>query len=379
MLDTIALATPSIPEEIAIALESRAVCRQANDLKTGEQLYSLVSGKIEGSYDHRMMYRIERERWVSKGNKPPERVPCEPFIHIEGSIHKSMLGHNVYGGTSDLKPAAQWLQHRIQDIIGIEFPLDAPWWKVRRVDVAHIYQMPSFEAVTEFFMGFKNGDFPRRKVTNHASESFYAAGRTTTVKAYHKGPEFSKNDRKRLSHLVKLGTFSASELNSLQTLANQILRAEVEIKSKKLLYDFGYEPLVHEISTDYLNKTYDSELFKLLRIGDKKQMETVREAQAVQRRLHEVYSNRLASVLFGVWMQLSALGEDSYKRSAPRSTFYLQRKQLIDAGCSWHDTDVILKHHSLIPQGFSLLRGTQWHLNSEHERVTELLAPYRAA
>lgn len=213
----------------------------------------------------------------------------------------------------------------------------------------------------------------------YGSDGFAAPGSTTCVKAYHKGVEFSKRDRKRLAKLVKLGQFHATDLNSLQFLANKILRVEVEIKKQKLLYDFGVEPLVHELSTDYLNKTYTSELFKLLRLGNQKQMETVREAAAVERRLNELYSSQLARNLYATWVNFSTLGEDHFKKSYPRRTFYRQRKQLIEANCSWHDTDVILRDHSLIPRGFILHLGGKWHLDSEHPKVIESLAPYRAA
>ena len=56
-------------------------------------------------------------------------------------------------------------------------------------------------------------------------------------------------------------------IKALQRLADNRLRAEVQINAEKLAYDFGHFPLVSEITDDYLKKVHDDEVFKLLREG----------------------------------------------------------------------------------------------------------------
>jgi hypothetical protein len=86
----------------------------------------------------------------------------------------------------------------------------------------------------------------------------------------------------------------------------------------------------------------------------------------------------VASSLFATWVQFSALGEDESRKDMKRATFYLHRKQLQDAGVSWHGADVaIVNRTSLIPAGFSPVRADLRRLTSLDPLVVTLLAPYR--
>ncbi|WP_144675083.1 phage/plasmid replication protein, II/X family [Desulfitobacterium sp. LBE] len=172
-------------------------------------------------------------------------------------------------------------------------------------------------------------------------------GRTTTVKAYHKGVEFAKHDRKRLYRYLGL-----DKLNELQNFANQILRVEVEIKSLKLRNDFGELPLVSEITQDYLSNIYEKEVFKLLR-DSVEEAKVCRTAQAVEKRLYASYSSATAGALLGTWYRLATLGEQFVRNHLPKATFYRHRKQLLDVGVSWIETDVILKEYGKVPFGFT--------------------------
>jgi II/X family phage/plasmid replication protein len=246
-------------------------------------------------------------------------------------------------------------------------------WKVHRVDWAECYQLPSFESCSEYFRGLNASDYPRRSVNRYGNSGLYAPGCTTATKFYHKGVEFAKHDRTRLRNLLK-----PTELNDLQHFANTVIRVEVEIKAEKLRYDFGDLPIAAQITQDYLLKVFDSEVYRILREGQK-EMEIVRNARLVEARLYQVYKPALAGVLLGTWFRFSTLGEDAVKKALSKPTFYRQRKQLVEAGCDWHQTDVRLVEASLIPQGFTLRRGTQWHLSEQDPKVLEQLAPYIAA
>jgi II/X family phage/plasmid replication protein len=219
----------------------------------------------------------------------------------------------------------------------------------------------------------QGASFPRRKARKYDLETVFFAGRTTTIKAYHKGPEFYQHDHKRLkNHLDPI------ELKILQDRAHCILRLETSIKTKKLADDFkGTKPLVGEITQKYLESVHDREVARLLKEGTT-DMETVRTHKEVSRRLEVTYNESplLANILFGTWLQLATLGEKEVKRKMSPRTYYRQRKQLTDAAVSWQTTDVYVAKHSAIPFGFSPVRNDPRRLQGEAIEVQSMLRPY---
>ena len=107
-------------------------------------------------------------------------------------------------------------------------------------------------------------------------------------------------------------------------------------------------------------------------------MTTVRLEKEVSARLFAAYSPELAGSLYGMWVRLSAHGEKEVKKSMKLPTFYRKRKQLVEAGCSWAGTDIVIKHSS-IPVGFSLRRADPRRDTIEDPRITDLLARWREA
>lgn len=380
-LDTLGLRSPFLSEDVATAIENQCILRQGVDLNTGDVIYSITTGSLEGSHDSRISIKVEREIWQAseivdkqgiKKKSQPIRVPCEPYIYLEASVHKALVGHNVCGGPQGFIESAHWLIGLVGDLLGVQLP-DPEIWMVRRIDTAEVFQMPSYEACEEYFRGLNSADYPRRSVTRYGTSGIYAQGSTSTLKFYHKGPEFQKHDRKRLVKILK-----TEKLFELIDLAHRTIRVEVEIKTRKLENDFGYSPLVREITEEYINRVYDTEVQRFLKEGAK-ELELVRDAQAVQRRLREVYDDRLAGLLFGTWYQLTTLGEDFVKKSYAKRTFYRQRKQLVDASISWHGTDVILReNHSAVPVGFSPTRSDPRRNVIELPEVRDKLAPIRS-
>jgi hypothetical protein len=66
------------------------------------------------------------------------------------------------------------------------------------------------------------------------------------------------------------------------------------------------------------------------------------------------------------------------KRDA--STFYRQRRQLLDAGCAWNASDVqIVPRCSAIPAGFSPVRRDPHRLTEEADEVKHKLQTYSRA
>jgi II/X family phage/plasmid replication protein len=427
VLDTLRLASPPITEDEAQRIEALCVLKSATDLATGEELYALTTGSLSGSWDDRVSVRVEREEWHSQTITDSSHVrsthtddsgqrhygtgrekdrsarvartatykrPCAPYLIIEGSVHKAMLGHNVYGGPLPPVLTACWFVDDVARRLGVPLPY-AEDWRVLRVDWAEAYELPSAAACSEFVSGLNMAEFPRRKVIRFGCESLMVPSRTAAFKCYHKGPEFEKHDLPRLRQYAAVTAREADrqegpqkvqfvplafiELDALRERASRILRFETSIKAQRLADDFEGKVTVLQLTETYLEETHDREADRLLKEGAA-EMETVRTHLEVSRRLEEKYSNELARALFGTWMQFSALGERVVKDKLPPRTFYRQRKQLQEAGCSWHGADVaIVSRCSEIPAGFSPVRRDPRRLTLMADEVSYKLGTYDRA
>jgi II/X family phage/plasmid replication protein len=403
MLDTVLLESPSIDAEKAAQIEAFLKTRRQVDNQTGEVEYQFVSGSLRGSWDSSVAVNVKRQRWVSRkdfrraaGRVSTTLEDCLPYLTIEGSVHKAILGHNVYGGSLDPVASCRWFVSDVSRRLGLELPC-ADAWMVSRMDWAEVFDLGSFVGCTEYIHGLRLANYPRRKPYTYGDESLMFPGSTTTMKAYHKGIEFSRHDFARLSRCVvepeitnvrQFGDVKLVEVvkeavyydvAALQDTANRLLRFEVSIKSRKLKADFGEQPTVVMMTRDYLEGVHDGETARIVREG-KDDMETVRKHNEVNTRLHQVYDARLANDLFGVWLQLAALGEKATRQHIPRSTFYRLRKQLQDAGISWNAADVqVIESASAIPVGFSPVRSDPRRLIDESPEVVSALRPYLLA
>jgi II/X family phage/plasmid replication protein len=402
MIDTVTLQSPYLSEhdaeQIALACERRSALVVA----TGEKLYEFTSGSLAGSWDSRVSVRVEREEWVAEAPSVAARMSstggsdvevvrvegqqvarstgvrrlrpvvtkqeCPPYIVIEGSVHKALLGHNVYGGPCAPALSLAWFVDDVAKRLGVALPYSEDW-TAKRVDWAEAYELPNFEACQEFVGGLNMAKFPRRSVDRYGETGLYSPGRTTTIKIYHKGPEFHKHDKPRLRRCL----VDDMEIYELQARANCILRFETEIKARKLSDDFDGKPSVALLTQEYCERVHDREAGRLLKEANN-DMETVRTNQAVSRRLHEMYDDRLANTLFGTWFQLAALGEVVVKKSMTKPTYYRQKKQLSEAAISWLASDVyVVPTGSAIPFGFSPVRGDRHRMTDEHPIVSEKL------
>lgn len=370
-LDTVRLKTPSMARSIVdkIKAQGESYCRLRND--TGELVWEITRTNLQGSFDSRIMVKPMYEDCTKSKSGKPEWHPSPPYLVIECSIAKAFHGHNVFGAIEDLSTAAERLRELLQGLLGIRLPHTRKW-TVQRVDWAENFQLP-YQAVQEFFEGIYHVAFPRRKMQKYSNEAVFIPGTTTTIKLYHKGPEFEKHDRKRL-YVVLRGLHqqnrpknaptdwahrqASRKVAALQRLANNRLRAEVEIHAEKLDYDFGHKPKVHEVSTEYLQQVFDKEIARLLREG-KDGVQTVRTSLAVRDRLDQRYSLELAGLLHGFWLNLATHGEEDTRKRHPRATFYRRRKQLVDAGVSWLATDMQLieRQGQMLPPDFSPVRA----------------------
>jgi II/X family phage/plasmid replication protein len=343
---------------------------------------------LPGSWSEQVSVRVERSELRpdnavvrallsaglrSERKKMPVLVTTAPYLVVEGSVHKALMGHNVYGGPLDFQAASRWFLADVARRLGVDLP-DGLLWQVFRADWAEVYRLPSFEAVQEYLGCLNHAAYPRREVGRYGQHSLHAGGYTTAVKFYHKGVEFADHDAKRLRHIL-----DSEQLERLQMEANRLLRVEVAVKLRKLRAEFGGKtPVVADVTREYLEDIHDREASTLLREGQS-EMETVRTFREVDARLRSHYGNALGSTLFSTWTRFATLGEKHAREQMKRATYFLHKKQLLEAGCAWHVTDVMLIEHSAIPKGFSPIRSNPLRLVSESPHVTVQLAPYRLA
>ena len=366
--DTIKLRSPALDVNLIRSVEAQCLLRSGENMATGEVLYEIFSGELLGSWDSRISVVPKYEDYVINKNGRPELRPCEPYLLIEASVHKVFCGHNVYGGPTDFQLVCSEFVVLLEKLLNIDLP-PARWWTVHRVDVALVYRLPK-AACKEFFDGMQLVSFPRRKKGAAKYDmALYFAGKTTTVKFYHKGSEFAVHERSRLrnffqnmfAHIYGVDDREnrsrvERKITALQRLADSRLRVEVEIHSDKFQYDFEKNPSVAEVTDAYLQQVYDKEVEKLLREG-KQAMDTVRDTNGVMRRLKNMYGNLNGQRLYGFWSMMCTLGDEVTRQHFPKATFYRHRKHLEEAGVSWHGTNlVVIANDSLVPVDFSPVR-----------------------
>lgn len=356
-VDTIKLKAYITPE-LASEIQNSCVRRMAIDCSTGDLQYMITTGQLEGTYDSRISIRLDRD------------IEC--FITVECSIHKIILGHNVYGGSEDLQAMVSYLHGKLQELLSVDFPYMPSEWMLMRIDLAEIYDLNSFEAVQDWIKGLNSCQFPRRVVQRYGSHGIAAYGRVTGLKIYHKGPDFWAHDRKRLKDC----NFDVDEL---QERANKILRVEVEIKGRKLKDMNGQRyPLIGQVSMEELAGVYDREVKRFLKEGES-DMNLVRNTVDVRTRLFQLHSESLASSLLATWYQLTTVGEETVKEKMKKSKYYNHIKYLKQAGVSWHGTDIVMLEDTLVPKDFSPVRTDIRRVSGEASELQEKLRPYRIA
>lgn len=364
--DTVKLRSPYIDPSIMSRIEQQCILRSGMHMGTGEVLYELHAGELLGSWDSRIGIKPMHEEHQADKNGTVRMHPCEPYLLVEASVHKAMLGHNVYGGPTDFRKACCDLIALVEKLLQTDMP-GADCWTVHRVDVANVFDLPA-SAIKQFFASMQLLSFPRRgKKAMKCATSIYFPGKTTTVKFYHKGPEFRVHDLARLRRFFKIlfsHLYGPSEtlldrvdrkVNALQRLADKRLRVEVEIHADKLQYDFGRNPTVAEVSDEYLQRIHDNEIERVLREG-KQGMDTVRTEEAVWQRLQQNHPAKLAHVLHAFWQVMAVRGDEKARERYTKPTFYRNRKLLEESGVSWRGSDVFIVANDSAIHDFAPLR-----------------------
>lgn len=362
LIDTIKL-KGIITDDIFHKISSQLTLKQCIDLKVGEAIYTFTSGQLEGSYDSKISLNLKYD--------------LENIIFVECSLHKIILGHNVFGGSDDVLSQIKYLHNLIENAFDVFLNFDYWEWEVFRVDIAHCFKLPSPESVVEYIRILSNADFPRRKINRYQDESIATYGSTTAIKFYNKGIEFGKHDRKKLKSLLDY-----EKLQYIQLKANCILRVEVEIKHRKLKDLFCKNPNVLELSKKFnmLLELKNNEVKKFLREGNYG-MKIYKKANEVEQRIYNLFSGVLASSLIATWYMLTTQGETKVKEKINKRTFYRHRKLLVDNGISWKGTDVVLRSDlmKLIPDDFQPYSDNKYCLNDECQEMKKELGIFRVA
>lgn len=385
MIDTVKVQSPSISEALARDLEHRLDVKSSHgavDFDTGERsvLYELYSGQVRDDRNlHGVNLRIMRTRIVKDldataiGASRTKTVACKPYLWMEGSVHKAMLGHNVWGGPRELAPSVSWLVLDVSRRLGLELPR-YDTWDLMRADWAETYDLGSFDHVQEYIRSLNSCRFPRREPQRYGDNSLSFPGRTSAVRIYHKGPEFAGESFRRLSRV-----FARDELEQLAQMSHRTLRVEVSVKRPKIS---EYHPLtskIPHIQTDWIRETHNKEVKKVIREADS-DLTIVRDSQVVLRRLGTVYAGRgrLVRSLFSTWVQLSALGDNSVKASMKEWSYYDHRRKLLDAGCAWTGSDVRVLDADRLPMSDFVPVSTDLRCSSsEHPEISRLLEEHR--
>jgi len=316
MYDTISIRSPHIPDLIYLQIVQATKRLEQIDMETGEVLWQVTTAELVGSYDSRMQIRF------MSGNK----------IMITGSPHKFILGHNVLGGPDDIRACCRYLVSLAMYRLGIKLPLWAEW-ELMRADVTYCFGLASQAEVKEFFKMMRGCTYPRREAMNFGLNSVYFKGAATTLKAYNKGPEFRVHDKPRLKKLNSTSQlYTKANLNLLEKVGDRIVRWEVEVRKRKLVYD-KINNMCGNLNDWYFEKVYIDEVCKVMKEGAQ-EMEIVRSIDDVKTRLKDVYPGRKANNLFGIWSRIQMESEATVKNSVSQPTWWRYTKDLAAAGVS---------------------------------------------
>jgi II/X family phage/plasmid replication protein len=369
LIDTLILKSPYITRDLADRITNMCEYRVGVDLNSGVMLYEITTGSLNNSYNHKISIKVStkefkstvlNQKFMNKNMKLQTITTleeCEPYIQIEGSVHKALLGHNCFDGPTDVYNSCKYFIMLVENLLDIKFNLDYNKWELIKIDRSEVFELPTFKNIKEWINSINvNINYSRRKVMKYHNDSFEIPGSTTTFKLYHKGIEFKKHDYKRLSKYI-----NKSDLQNIYEKALKLIRVEISIKHRKLKDDFKKDKIyINEINQEYLDKCYDSEIKKVFK-EDICDMDVVRNCYDVNERLNNTYSKRKAGSLIGTWYKLTTIGEIETLKTMTETTYYRHKQELLNAKISWIGTDIIIKKSVL---DFIPIRNSKYILNS---------------
>lgn len=332
MLDTVVITTEYITEDQYTVIQDQLQARTGTSMATGELEYLRFVASIPVITSGAVIRcTVDTTKWVKEpGQKAPHRTRCKS-LRVEGSVHKAMHIHNVYGGEPEPLKAIQWLIGTVSHLLEVDLP-SLEHWQVARLDFAASFDLASLDNVRGWIRAKSLVVYPRREVNFYSDLGLESKGSTTTLRAYAKGPQFHKEGG--YSKMLQLTDPSRSF--DVSRIAQRVLRCEIELKPPKL------EQMITnaaDLTEDMLRSVYEDEWRKFLRPIEE-DSRIAHTAYEVASRLQGKYPGAWFS-LYGVWCILAIRGEQWYRQNVGASTWRGQRSKLEAAKVSWESTNVL--------------------------------------
>jgi len=332
MIDTVVLVTEHLtPEQYQIIMPQLQL-RTGTSLVTGEVSYErYVESLAVPRTGAQIRVTVDTAKWIKMpGEKSPHKILMNS-LRIEGSVHKAMHGHNVYGGEPSPQDCLPWLLATVGEMLSCKLP-NLEWWKVCRIDFAASFDLGNLENVRGWIRAKSLVVYPRRQVDFFGDLGLQAVGTTTTLRAYAKGTQFHKEG----GYQALLKATSPDRAFEVSRIADRTLRCEVEVKAPKL------DKLINnasDLTEGTLRSIYEEEWRKLLRPIDS-ESRMAHTALEVANRLAASFPDNWIG-LYMVWCTLAVRGEGWYRQHVDRSTWSKQRRKLEAASVSWESTNVL--------------------------------------
>jgi len=360
LIDTVCFLTPILPSLYVEKIKRNLKIYSCVDCSTGEILYNFSTGIVKGSYDSSINLKINADNSI--------KITC--------SIHKVLLGYNIAYGSDNLVLLANCLKKILYDALDVKLP-DVMLWELLQVDYTLTYNLHTQDNVEHYINSLKNAEYARRNAKHYNNNGLQVPGATTVIKFYNKQKEFVEHDYIKIKKAVGQGV-----ADNLLTLANGLLRIEVSIRSRKLkqiftntvfrkeqyrifknaVNAFGMQSVQAQNATSLLDKNkvtlkdfriekiikvWESEVLKVIK--DKNNVVLVNKDNLVLDRLTTLFSTRKVSSLYSFWTLLSTRGEAYVKSVYKKATYFRLRKELIESGISWKDTNIYIRtDHNVI-------------------------------
>ncbi len=322
------------------------------NMKTDFLEFCYTNFKTSHSYDYQVQWRIDNKHYeTSDKGKGCIQVTGEPYLRLEFSAPKILLGHNVDSiDQESMLEACLMVQNMFEAMTGVILPRPGEWF-LYRMDICANYIFNSLSEVPAYIRYLQRLDYPRRLPSLYKDKGLYFASRHNTLKIYAKGPEFKAHDLCRFSQ-NKNTTDNALSLDGklLQRRANNILRFEVELKNRLRYliaqWEFKHETLILKFkhwpqfcdALEIIDGCKEMEMvMKKFLIGEETK---VMRSDDVMQKLESIYGRRAARSYFATYVQLVTLGQAEVKRRVPKTTYYNACKAFRDCNISIIVSDV---------------------------------------
>lgn len=318
----------------------------------GEVVFEYDNGQVKYSWNYNVLYKFTDEYWTyDDKNKMPYLESGIPYIQFEFSVPKVLCGHNLHSyGLSSVLDACWLVSKGFEKVYGVTLPPFRLWY-CYRLDTCANFLLEGLGQVRNYLEYLQKLHYPRREPLRYGT-GIYFPSRTNTLKIYGKGWEFKKHDRTRLE------LFDCD--NELQTLANCILRVEIENK-RKIRYEIEkYNAESKENAVEGLNdwgiKTFGGypRFYDLCEVIDmKKEFERVlsvllcgvhshiTDSLSAENKLRAVYSARQSASFIAVYYTIVTQGELYAARHYNRVLLWRAKRAFRECGISLLQSDVV--------------------------------------